>query len=258
MGPRQVRILTLAVTAAIVSLLLLSPVSGCRKKSEKPTKKETTTEELRETIAAETGQYFEVFLESNPTTGYKWNTVQAPDENVVKLTGSGFIAPSGEKKLGAPGQEIFRFLAVGPGSTTVMLEYTRGWEKDKPPAKRYMLTANVTQADRQITSAITVVAGQEFDLTVDTEPAAGFSWVLAKKPDENTFKPLSSDVTPGEAVGAPAKQNWKFLAVNQGNTSLVLEYRGPGETSSFEKRHTINVTVTPAPSKPSSTGGKSK
>ncbi len=228
---------------------MLAFTSGCGKKEQKQVKQESRIEELRETINAETSQYFEIFLESNPSTGYTWQTVQPPDENIVRLVNSRFMALAGETKVGAPGQEVFQFVGTGPGSTTVILEYLRTWEKDKLPAKRYILTANVTQADNNVTSSVSVEAGHELNLAVDKEPDAGFSWTLAKKPDESILKLAGTEVIPSQAPGSTAKEVWKFLGVVPGNTSFSLEYRAPGETTTPVKKHTVKVTVTPAPAK---------
>lgn len=244
------RVLILLTTLSVA--ILLAFTAGCGKKEQKPVKDESKIDELRETINAETGQYFEVFLESNPSTGYTWQTVQPPDENVIKLVSTRFMAPAGEAKMGAPGHEVLQFVGTGAGSTMVVLEYSRPWQKNKLPAKRYTLTANITQADNEVASSVSVEAGHEFDLALNAEPGAGYSWTLAKRPDESILKFVKTEVIPSQAPGAPAVEVWKFLGVIAGNTSFVLEYRGPGGTSEPVKTHRVKVTVTPAPSKPKS------
>lgn len=80
------------------------------------------------------GEELKINLRSNPTTGYRWQLADELDENVVKLVGSEFKAPD-TRVLGAPGEEVWIFKAVGPGRTTIQMKYVRPWEKDVPPAK---------------------------------------------------------------------------------------------------------------------------
>lgn len=83
-----------------------------------------------------TGEEFSVKLESNPTTGYSWRMALSPDPGVVQSAGDRYVAPNTEM-MGAPGQEIWTFRAVGEGSTRIVLEYVRPWEKDVPPARTH-------------------------------------------------------------------------------------------------------------------------
>jgi predicted secreted protein len=80
------------------------------------------------------GQEFSITLASNATTGYHWELAAPLDEAVVKLVASQYKTHE-TKMLGAGGQEIWTFTAVGRGQTVVQLKYVRPWEKDVPPVK---------------------------------------------------------------------------------------------------------------------------
>jgi inhibitor of cysteine peptidase len=80
------------------------------------------------------GQEFAITLASNATTGYHWELVAPLDETVVKLISSEYKTPD-TKALGAPGQEIWTFRAVGKGNTVIGLKYVRPWEKDVAPVE---------------------------------------------------------------------------------------------------------------------------
>jgi predicted secreted protein len=220
---------------------------------EEPDDGQQVTEEMQETFDVETGQHFDLSLESNPTTGFAWQATQSPDEKIVQLVNNQFVAPSGDL-MGAPGEEVWQFRATGAGTTTMVLEYARSWETDVPPAKRYTITFNVTQADNELSQSFKIVAGQTFDLIVETNPSAGYAWNMTQQPDAGVLKLVSSDVTGGGAVGAAQQQVWRFEGVAAGKTSFVLEYRGPGENAPVERKDTVNVTVaaapTPAPTPP--------
>ena len=241
----------LIVTAALLCLLLLLPGCGCGTKTDDQEIDEPTvqTEEMEKTVDAEIGQHFDISLESNPSTGHSWQVTQYPNKKVVRVLNSHYVEPSGDA-MGAPGEEVWQFQAVGKGSTKMVMEYSQPWEKKTPPAKRYTLTINVTQADNEINHSFNIEVGQTFNLTLDTSPSTGYSWNLVQQPDARVLKLVSSDTTTGGTPGATVQQVWQFQGVGPGNTTFVLEYRGPGAGAPAEKKDTVKVTVTQAPIPP--------
>ena len=92
---------------------------------------DVTTREVR------VGEDLIITLDSNPTTGFRWQITQAPDEKVLKLqgTGSTFVPPA-QPRPGAGGQERWTFQGVAAGKTTVPLGYARSFEPNNPPVQR--------------------------------------------------------------------------------------------------------------------------
>lgn len=91
-----------------------------------------------ETIEVEEGLKFSLVLESNPTTGYQWQLAEPLDGEVISLVSATFESKGGghaegEEKLGAPGEEIWTFEAVGAGKAEIKMAYVRPWEKEKAP-----------------------------------------------------------------------------------------------------------------------------
>lgn len=240
-----------SVAVAIMALFMLGLLlvaAGCGKKEEGngDDGQQVVTEEARQTFNVETGQHFDFSLEANPTTGYTWRTVRSPDGGIVQLVSDSFLAPSSDL-VGAPGEEVWQFQAVGAGSTTMVLEYSQPWDAETPPAKRYTLTFNVVQADNEVNQSFKLEAGKTFGLILDTNPSAGYSWSLSQQPDAGILKLVSNEVSGGGAPGAPRQQAWQFQGVSAGNTSFVLEYKGPGANAAVEKKNIVTVTVTAAP-----------
>jgi len=88
------------------------------------------------------GREFSLTLASNVTTGYQWELAEPLDEAIVKLVGSRYQAPK-TNLVGAGGQEVWTFRAVGRGQTKIKLKYVRPWEKDTPPAETASYTVSV-------------------------------------------------------------------------------------------------------------------
>ena len=91
------------------------------------------------------GQVFTVTLESNPSTGYRWEWVDHQD-SIVEQMGEAQFKPreTGDPPLvGAGGWESFDFKAVSQGQMTLKLVYRRPWEEGVEPLKTFSLQVTV-------------------------------------------------------------------------------------------------------------------
>jgi len=92
-------------------------------------------------VELEQGQILVVTLESNPTTGYRWEVVET-QESILEQMGEAEFKPSqtGEPPLvGAGGWEIFRFKGISAGQMTLKLGYHRPWEEGVEPIKTFSI-----------------------------------------------------------------------------------------------------------------------
>jgi inhibitor of cysteine peptidase len=90
-------------------------------------------------VEVDVGQVLVLTLESNPTTGYSWQVVEAGD-SVLRQTGEPEFKAASELDpplLGAGGVEVFRFEAVGAGETRLELVYQRPWEEGVEPLETF-------------------------------------------------------------------------------------------------------------------------
>jgi predicted secreted protein len=92
-------------------------------------------------VVLKRGQRLFVTLESNPSTGYRWERVEDP-ASIVDQVGEVEFRPSetGEPPIvGAGGWEIFQFKAISSGQMTLQLVYHRPWEEGVEPIKTFSL-----------------------------------------------------------------------------------------------------------------------
>jgi len=100
---------------------LMQPVDSYRISDEKKNKKEDKMDLIR----AKQSELFNISLQANPTTGYKWYADY--DYNFLRLDSERFEKePSDE--LGSRGISIFAFMPLKPGKATISLVYKRPWE----------------------------------------------------------------------------------------------------------------------------------
>jgi inhibitor of cysteine peptidase len=92
------------------------------------------------------GQVLAITLESNPSTGYGWFVGQVDTAILTQLGDPQYQEPqsSGTTPIvGAAGTETYYFQAAATGTTTLTLEYKRGWETGVAPEKTITLTVEV-------------------------------------------------------------------------------------------------------------------
>ena len=94
----------------------------------------------------------------------------------------------------------------------------------KPPPKK----AGPSRAE---SGPMILKPGQQFSLTLESNPTTGYQWRLAKPIAgscvalvTNQFVRPSSKLT-----GAPGRETWKFKALQPGETVIALEYVRPWE-----------------------------
>jgi predicted secreted protein len=92
-------------------------------------------------ITVHPGEDFFIALPSTPSTGYAWTQTMA---DTTVLTYSGNVREAAPQSVpGATGQQIFIYHANRSGATTVVMNYTRSFEPDAPPAKSLTYTVTV-------------------------------------------------------------------------------------------------------------------
>jgi len=106
-----------------------------------PPKTTGRTAVVDDEVALNAGDQLDVTLESNPTTGYVWET-QSLDVAVLQQVGEAEFTADGEA-IGAGGKETLHFVALAPGHTQLQLVYHRPWETSEPPLKTFDLTVTV-------------------------------------------------------------------------------------------------------------------
>lgn len=106
-----------------------------------------------EAIEVEEGLRFSIVLESNPTTGYQWRLAEPLDGEILGLVSAVFEKKGGghaegEEVVGAPGEEVWTFEALGKGEAEIRLEYVRPWE-EKAPEESKTFKVDVTPAGEE-------------------------------------------------------------------------------------------------------------
>lgn len=122
------KLIAFAGLAAATAALALGGCGG--KGAEAPAALELTAADAGTPVRVAAGQPIEITLESNASTGYRWNLVAEPDPAVLKLSSSEYVQPTTADTVGSAGTEVWRFEAVSPGTTSLRLAYFRPFEPE--------------------------------------------------------------------------------------------------------------------------------
>ncbi|HTV92793.1 MAG TPA: protease inhibitor I42 family protein [Verrucomicrobiae bacterium] len=93
-------------------------------------------------VTVRPGEDFFIALQSNTSTGYSWTQALPGGDLIVAYEGN-VTQPAPQAVPGAPGQQIFIYHANRSGTATIVLNYTRAFEPDAPPAKTLTYTVTV-------------------------------------------------------------------------------------------------------------------
>lgn len=114
--------------AALALLMTAGLFTACGEEAEPgsgpPRTVDVTAEDAGTTVSLAPDDEVVITLESNVTTGFAWKLALEPDPAVLELVGSTYVAPETDL-VGAGGQEVWTFRAVGGGSTELELRYER-------------------------------------------------------------------------------------------------------------------------------------
>jgi inhibitor of cysteine peptidase len=81
------------------------------------------------------GEYFEISLPENPTTGFRWETTAA-SEPVYKLIHENFQPGT---PVGRQGIHTWQFRAIRPGEGEIRMALRRSWETPGEPIQSFSL-----------------------------------------------------------------------------------------------------------------------
>lgn len=103
------------------------------------------------TVKLATGEFFEIVLAENPTTGYRWHFVEAGSPGCTLIHDA-----YQTKSEGVPGQGgVHRWRIQGAQAGTCKLEmaYRRSWEQSAPSVRTFRLQVEVRKGAQERTPA---------------------------------------------------------------------------------------------------------
>ena len=122
------RINSILVYVLVVPVLLLGGTQLVYSQSS-TTEVMVDEQDLGRQIGLGKNKLLTISLESNPSTGYRWEILKM-DKNILRQMGkTKFVSRgTGLNRIGAPATQTMRFSGIAKGKTSLILVYRRPWE----------------------------------------------------------------------------------------------------------------------------------
>jgi inhibitor of cysteine peptidase len=109
-----------------------------------------------------------------------------------------------------------------------------------------------TTTTEETSESKTINVGDTFAITLDTNPSTGYAWSWSESNATPVGLVSDTQSSTSTLIGAGGIETFTFKALAEGSTDLVFAYARSWETNAAPtKRHTVHVTVNPAPANPS-------
>lgn len=136
----------MAVASTVVTLLALS-ADGISKASPdgEVGQVDINASYNGQEVEIDAGKLLVITLESNPTTGFRWELAEPIDENLLALIESQY-EPGADAEIGlvgADGTEVWTFETLTAGETTITMEYSRPWDGGEKAVKTFEVTVTI-------------------------------------------------------------------------------------------------------------------
>jgi len=91
---------------------------------------------------------------------------------------------------------------------------------------------------------IVLSPGDELVVTLDSNPSTGFAWTISQISDEAVVDDVSNTFNGDDTgmMGAGGQEVWTFEALDEGVSTIEMQYNRPWETG-VEPAETFTVTV---------------
>jgi inhibitor of cysteine peptidase len=112
------------IFSAVMLVVVILLVSACAAQGTEPPAQTTpqTPTDPSKPIEVTAGSTFQVILDTNPSTGYHWETIDPLDDRYLTLVSREYVADE-PVMPGSGGVEIWTFEAVAPADTIIGLGY---------------------------------------------------------------------------------------------------------------------------------------
>jgi inhibitor of cysteine peptidase len=122
----------------IISIVLLFTLISCS-----PTTIIIKEYSQKEEYLLKKGDIVEVILNANPSTGYMWS-IENIDNLKLKIVDETYTAKKVKRDIvGSGGNKIYLFKAINKGNTAIDLIYSRPFEKELPPKKKFHVNLEI-------------------------------------------------------------------------------------------------------------------
>ena len=123
----------------LLSLIISLPlIYGCKEKK-------VTYSESGSTVDLVVGQILKIELPANASSGNRWRKIAYEDSVLARKGKPNYMLA--DDRIGSAGVYYYKFSAIGPGTSKILMEYGNKYDDDKKAVKIFKLTVVVHDKD---------------------------------------------------------------------------------------------------------------
>ncbi len=230
--------------AAVIALVVTVFCAGCTSPtttnpSPGSTSDATSTPGLGAAIAVVQGQNFTIQLQSDPSTGYTWQS--AYNNSSIMFINRVHIASN--VTPGTTGADVFTFQGTAPGTSVMMFNYTNS-SNQTAESVNYTITctaSTVTQGN-----AVFALLGQNFTIQLQANPSTGYDWQPSYDNSSVTFvnRTFVSSISNGSApiTGASGTDVFIFQGTAVGTSVIIFNNMNSAKQTTNSTMYTVVLT----------------
>ncbi len=115
-------------------MILIPIIYACKEKK-------VTYSESGSTIDLAVGQILKLELPANASSGNTWRKIAYEDSVLARNGKPNYLLA--DDRIGSAGVYYYKFKAIGPGTSKLLMEYGSKYDDEKKPVKIFELTVNV-------------------------------------------------------------------------------------------------------------------
>lgn len=203
------------------------------------------------------GDELVVRLQSNASTGYSWQ-IDYNNSQLLRLTKSSYEKPN-SNLMGAPGNQVFRFRAVGAGGEGLKLSYKRPGQGRWQSGETFVILVTINRGsgpspkpphtttlyDWNNHGSVTVPKGSTLVVQLESNVSTGYQWFPVQN-FNNVLRLVNTQYKPGNKMpGSSGTQIFTFQVVGNGTLWLRFLYQRSFEPSAKgDQTWEVRITAT--------------
>lgn len=152
---------------------------------------------------------------------------------------------------------ILLVVAVGLVFSGFSLQAGAGENLGRLEPVKIEISCDEFRTEKHVNKSVRLAEHGRLEVTLCSNPSTGYQWSDSAQISDHTVLWQTSHVTlpsGSSALGAPGKERWVFQGLNEGKSTIALEYGRSWESGSGEWSLRVDVTVVDEDEEPSEKG----
>jgi len=238
---KQIGVASLVIVISLALAVLCAGCAAPTTPSPSPSAASTTSATaLGAAITVTQGQNFTIQLQSNASSGYRWEPTY--DNSSIMFINRAYVASS-MPTPGAPGADVFTFQGIKEGTSVITFNNVTP-SNQIANSVNYTVTCTATKVTQG--NAALVAQGQNFTIQLQSNPSTGYRWQPTY--DNSTVTLVNQAFASGVSnattaiVGVGGTDLFTFQGIKGGTSVITFNNVSPANETMNSASYTVVIT----------------